>query len=72
MFVTYNYADFKAMAAVFTSGHVFFFSGTGFKIWGMASGFPVLVCSLATQPGSFAADFPTAVQVSAMLGTELG
>jgi hypothetical protein len=73
MFFTTNYTDFKNIAAQFTSGKVLFFNGTGsFKIYGMASGFPVLVCSLNTQPGTFATDFPAAVSLSTNLLTDLG
>lgn len=72
MFIAQNYADFKLVAAAFTSGKVIFCSSTGFKIWGLASGFPVLVCMLNTQPATFTTDFPAAIQVSSMLGTEIG
>ena len=73
MFFTLNYADFKLVAAQFTTGKVFFFDGiTFFRIWGMASGFPVLACYLPTaKPGTFAADFPSAVQLANPLQIEM-
>jgi len=76
MFVTAVYADFKLVAAQFTSGHVFFFDGVVaeslFKVWGMASGFPVLICSMPTKPATFATDFPSAIQISQPLSTIIG
>lgn len=73
MFFTTIYADFKLIAAQFTSGKVFFFvSGNTFKVWGMASGFPVLACFLTTgQPGTFTTDFPAAIQISNPLLIEM-
>ena len=69
-----SYADFKLIAAQFTSGHVFFFDGTAtptplFKIWAMASGFPSILVLLAARPSTFATDFPSAVQLSQPLST---
>lgn len=73
MFFTTNYADFKLVAGQFTSGHVFFSSGTNsFKIWGMSSGFPVLVCGLTSQPSTFNTDFPSAISLTNGLMTEIG
>lgn len=74
MFLTYTYADFKLVAAQFTSGKVFVFNNgsTLFKVWGMASGFPVLVLSLQTKPGTFDADFPGAIVLSQPLTTDIG
>jgi len=75
-FVTGVYADFKLIAAQFTSGHVFFFDGVAsqgvFKIWGMAASFPVLICSLTARPATFATDFPSAIQIAQPLSTVIG
>lgn len=72
MFAVNNYADFKLIAGQFTSGKVFFCTAGGFKAWGMASGFPVLVLSIAAQPPTWATDFPTAIAISSLISTPIG
>lgn len=72
MFFTTNYADFKLVAAQFASGKVFFCTAGGFKAWGMASGFPVLLLSIGSQPGTWATDFPAAIALTSGLMTEIG
>jgi hypothetical protein len=72
MLFTATYADFKLIAAQFTGGKLFFCTVGGFRAFGMASGFPVLVLSLGAQPGSWAADFPAAIQLTSTTMTPIG
>jgi hypothetical protein len=64
-----NYADFKLLASQFTSGKIFFCTTPVFKIWAMASGFPLVEVVPGSQPGTFTTDFPSAVQLSAPMST---
>jgi hypothetical protein len=62
-----DYADFQAMFAALGGGPVFYHDGGGsnFQITAFTlNGTAIRVTSIGAQPGSFATDYPAAIQLN--------